>query len=230
VGAVKRPAYAYCLLVASNLAKRLGHSRMSAIEFGVAHGEGLSHLERHAAKIERFTGVRIEVYGFDTGAGLPPPHDYRDLPYRWKSGFYKMEDAVRARFQRAQLVIGDVRETCRTFFDKYSPAPIGCILSDLDYYSSTMDSFTIFDGGKEFFLPRAVLYFDDILGDAAFPTEVELCGDFTGERLAISEFNQASTTRKISPCRDHRLSNLPFASQVFVYHDFGHPDYSRFIL
>ena len=36
----------------------------------------------------------------------------------------------------------------------------------------------------EFFLPRMYCYFDDTIG-----TETELFNDFTGERLAINEFN-----------------------------------------
>ena len=97
-------------------------------------------------------------------------------------------------------------------------------MNDLDYYSSTMDSFAIFDGPKKFFLPRVLLYFDDIIG-----TAIELYSDFTGERLAISEFNELCKTRKISPCYHLNRSVLPWASQVFVYHDFDHPDYCRFV-
>jgi hypothetical protein len=60
-------------------------------------------------------------------------------------------------------------------------------------------------------------------------TDIELYCDFTGERLAISEFNESCTTRKISPCYHLNRSVLPWASQIFVYHDFAHPDYCRFI-
>jgi len=140
-GAVDRPHYAYCLLSAARLAKRLGHRRLSAIEFGVAGGRGLLALERHAVAVEKITGLQIEVYGFDSGAGLPEPRDYKDLPYHFKASFYRMDrPALEARLQRARLVIGDVRETCRSFFSQYAPAPIGCIFNDLDYYSSTRDS------------------------------------------------------------------------------------------
>ncbi len=76
----KRPHYAYTLLQAATLAQRLSLPKISAIEFGVAGGKGLLNLEYHATKIEQLTGVEIELYGFDTGAGLPQPKDYRDLP------------------------------------------------------------------------------------------------------------------------------------------------------
>jgi hypothetical protein len=55
------------------LGKTLGHERISVIEYGVAGGNGLRMLEEHAKKIESILGVKIEVYGFDTGKGLPQP-------------------------------------------------------------------------------------------------------------------------------------------------------------
>ena len=42
------------------------------------------------------------------------------------------------------------------------------------------------DNGK-FFLPSVFSYFDDIIG-----SEIELYNDYTGERLAINEFNSNS--------------------------------------
>src|SRR5262245_29668740 len=66
---IERPEYGHCLLQAAQLARRLGHSRISAIEFGVAGGNGLVALERHAAYVTRQTGVEVAIYGFDTGEG-----------------------------------------------------------------------------------------------------------------------------------------------------------------
>ena len=73
-------------------------------------------------------------------------------------------DAVQRQLNVGKLVVGDVRETCCTFFQTYSPAPIGAILHDLDYYSSTSNSFSIFDTDSSNFLPRVFMYFDDIVG------------------------------------------------------------------
>ena len=36
--------------------------------------------EYHAEQITKILPIEIEVYGFDTGEGLPKPLDYRDLP------------------------------------------------------------------------------------------------------------------------------------------------------
>jgi hypothetical protein len=85
---VKRPNYAYCVYQGAQLAKRLNYKRCSVIELGVAAGNGLIDLEYHAEKIANELNIEIEVYGFDTGEGLPPPSDYRDLLYWWQEGFF----------------------------------------------------------------------------------------------------------------------------------------------
>ena len=41
LGAVQKPAYAYCVLQAARLAERMGIERISVLEFGVAGGNGL---------------------------------------------------------------------------------------------------------------------------------------------------------------------------------------------
>jgi hypothetical protein len=71
--AVDRPQYAYCLLGAAKQAQLLGESRISAIEFGVAGGNGLAFMCSFAERIKTATGVTIDCYGFDTGEGMPDP-------------------------------------------------------------------------------------------------------------------------------------------------------------
>jgi len=102
--------------------------------------------------------------------------------------------AIQARLKMARLVIGDVRKTCATFFEQYDPAPIGCMLHDLDYYSSTTDALTLFETGSSNFLPRVFMYFDDIVGG-----DIWLSNDYTGQRLAIDEFNKKHELQKIYP-------------------------------
>ena len=68
-----RPNYTWAMLHAAYLAKTLGMPRISAIEFGVAGGNGLLALENAAELVEQEMGIEVDVYGFDTGAGLPPP-------------------------------------------------------------------------------------------------------------------------------------------------------------
>jgi hypothetical protein len=223
----RRPHYSYCVQRSAALAGRLGLSRISVVEFGVAGGRGLLALERYCAAAGQRFGVEIEVYGFDTGAGLPEPVDYRDLPYHWRPGFYSMDvEALRARLSTARLVLGNLKDTTGSFFDEFHPAPIAAALFDIDYYSSTVFSLRLFDGPVETRLPRVFCYFDDIIGG-----DVELYNEFTGERLAINEFNAGHERQKLS--RAQHLTARPLARewrhQIYVLHDFDHPQYCTFV-
>lgn len=227
IGAVERPTYAYCIFQAAKLASLLNYKKISILEFGCGGGNGLAVAEKHILEVERIFDVKLELYGFDMGSGLPKPRDYRDIPHYFKGGLYRMDiDAVQRKLKLAKLVIGDVKETCATFFEKYNPAPIGCILQDLDYYSSTLDSFSIFDAEPINFLPRVFMYFDDIVGG-----DVWLSNDYTGERLAIDEFNEKHKLQKI--CQNYYLleeCRIPwFSSMIRIYHDFQHPRYNDYI-
>jgi hypothetical protein len=181
IGAVHRRNYAYLVYQAAQLARWLGEPRISVIEFGVAGGAGLLALEYHAREIEKLFGVEIEIYGFDTGAGLPSPEDYRDLPYHWKPGFFRMDvPALQSRIRKAKLVIGDIRDTIHSFVANYHPAPIAAISYDMDFYSSTIAAFKLFEFDAKSLFPRIFVYFDDVQGG-----NLELYNDFSGERLAI---------------------------------------------
>jgi hypothetical protein len=226
IGAVVKPPYAYCVLESARLAKLLGIPRISVIEFGVAEGWGLLTLERHAAAIGKVLGVEISVFGFDTGTGLPPPTDYRDLPYHWRAGFFSMDaEAVRKKLTSATLVLGDVSETLKTFITDYDPAPIGAVMHDMDLYSSTAVGLRLFDVDERYRLPRIFTYFDDILGES-----ITLYNDYTGERLAIKEFNESHDSQKISPAFYLTSRNTEhWHHQIRIVHDFGHTRYNDFV-
>jgi hypothetical protein len=182
--------YVWPAVHAANLAKRLALERISFIEFGVAGGNGLVALERIAKSLEDHYKIQIEVYGFDSGSGMPPPCDYRDMPNLWSEGFFKMDaERLRGRLTKAELVLGVVEETVYQFI-KRGPARVAFIAFDLDYYSSTMQAFRLLDVEHDLLLPRVYCYFDDILG-------YTFC-DFNGERLAITEFNAAHSLRKLA--------------------------------
>jgi hypothetical protein len=226
-GVVPRANYGYCLYNSAKLAKRLGYPKMSAIEFGVAGGNGLLSMENHAEEISRLLGIEIEIYGFDTAEGLPRPIDYRDLPYHWKEGFYKMDvAALQSRLRKAKLVLGDVADTLKSFFDSHRPAPIGAISFDLDFYSSTKNALAVFHGQHQFLLPRIFCYFDDTIG-----SETEAYSDFTGQRLAIHEFNLENDTIKLGfpYCLLNGEVRGPWRNQIWVAHLFKHPDYNTFV-
>lgn len=226
IDAVERPHYGHCVFNAVRLAKRLGHAKVSVIEFGVAGGNGLVNLEMHALEAEKHFGIGVEVYGFDTGEGLPAPADYRDLPYHWQRGDYKMDVAkLQSRLRVAKLVLGPVSETLPTFFKDHDPAPIGAIFVDVDFYSSAKDVLRIFEIGRAQILPRIHVYFDDIIG-----SDEELYCDYTGARLAIAEFNAENDAQKISKAyylRANKYASWWWTEAVYIYHDFAHPGYTR---
>jgi len=223
-----RPHYAYAIRQAALQAKALAMPSICAIEFGVAGGTGARIMEQLAAKIGGEVGLGINVYGFDTGQGQPAPVDYRDCPYIWRAGQFRMDiEKLNSSLTSAKLVIGDVAETVKTFVDEFDPAPIGFIAFDLDYYSSTKAAFQLLEQPHERFLPRVFCYFDDIVGP-----DFELHCEFTGELLAINEFNSESATKKIARINGLRYKHdfpADWHAKMFVLHRFDHPKYCDFI-
>jgi len=217
------------MLRAAELAKRLGHDRVSALEFGVAGGNGLAFMADYAVEVKKATGVTVECYGFDTGQGMPPPEGPRDLPYWFQEAQYAMDvDALRARIPHATLVLGNIRETVTEFVGSYDPAPIGVIFNDTDYWSSTLESFRLFEAVEsrpQNFLPRQFLYFDDVKG-----SEFEMYGSCNGQLLAIEEFNAAQS--KVAICLNRNLlpqTHIPYRYHIYYSHIFDHPDYGKYI-
>ena len=226
-GELERPHYAYCIFQAARLAHLLNYPRIIVIEFGCGGGNGLLNAEMHIREVMQLFPVDIELYGFDTATGLPQPQDYRDMPHYFQRGFYEMDrDALERKLTRAKLVIGDVKETCSRFFEDYHPAPVGCMFHDLDFFSATKDAFGLLAADPSHFLPRIFTYFDDIIGD-----DIWLCNDFTGERLAIAEFNNEHSLQKFSKCYYLPVvyPEACWPHQVYVYHDFRHPKYNDFV-
>jgi len=135
---IQLPYYSYAsgLWGATDLALSRGYKHISAMEFGVAGGYGLIHLGIYARELQRLYGIKIDVYGFDSGKGLLAPVDYRDCPQFWIEGDYQMDvDALQRKLEQEKLIIGDICETTKTFLDEYKPAPIGFISVDVDFYT-----------------------------------------------------------------------------------------------
>jgi hypothetical protein len=224
-GLASRPHYLWGLLFAAHTALPLQIGSVTAIEFGVAGGNGLLALEQAAKLTTELTGVRVETFGFDTGTGMPPPTDHRDVPWGIREGYFPMnERALRARLTDAQLVLGPVAETVPSWIGESDHAPIGFISFDLDYHSSTVQAFGLFDGSPARLLPRVACYFDDLFGYGG--------SDFNGERAAIAEFNEAHEQRKLGKIHGLRYE-LPAAvhahawhEQLYLAHLFEHPLYN----
>ena len=226
--ALTRPEIGFCIYHAGELAAALGYGKISAIEFGVAGGRGLINIESHVEQIRRELDLEFEVYGFDIGSGLPKPLDYRDMPYLWEEGFYKMDQAkLEARLGLSKLVIGNVKETAGGFFDSYKPAPLGCVMFDLDYYSSTKDAFKVFGADPSNYLPRVYCYFDDVLS-----TGLRANNRHVGVLRAIDEFNEHNPDKKIvkmEGLQAGRKIPATWNDQIYVFHDFKHPRYCDFV-
>lgn len=182
--------FANGLMEAASLAKSRGYDHISAIEFGVGGGRGLIRLGICAREIQRLYKVKIDVYGFDSGAGLYPAVDYRDCPQYWVEGDFKMDyELLKSRLYNEKLIIGDICNTANTFLTSYSPAPIGFISIDVDTYTPTVAILDMLLGDDKYFLPIISMYFDDILDPI----------NFQGESLAVREFNAKNKHIKISP-------------------------------
>ncbi|MER3424312.1 MAG: hypothetical protein C4293_14915, partial [Nitrospiraceae bacterium] len=121
-------------------------------------------LERSAEPVEGILGISIQVYGFDTGRGLPKPQDYRDCPYLYREGAYPTDwDRLKRRLHRAHLALGLVGDTLPEFLAS-AFAPVGFPSIDLDLYSSTRDALRLLETDQGRLLPRVFCYFDDIIG------------------------------------------------------------------
>jgi len=89
-GLIERPNYAYGMLRAADCAKYFGHDEVTVVEFGVASGGGLTNMVDLAKVIEQETRVKLHIFGFDTVAGLPNVHGYKDHPEIWNAGDFTM--------------------------------------------------------------------------------------------------------------------------------------------
>lgn len=225
--ALPRPNYAYGLWSATQEAKKLGIESISTIEFGVGDGTGLIILEKLAKRISKITKVSIDVYGFDLGSGLPSLKGYKDMPYIWKSQLFKMDRRkLENKLKNAKLIIGDIKYTIPEF-SRRKIAPIGFVAFDLDLYSSTVEALKIFLKDSNKLLPRTFCYFDEIIG-----TSEENYSKYSGELLAIEEFNSLISTRKLAPinglvyCRTIRAG---WCNMIYVLHIFNHKRYNDYI-
>ncbi len=220
-----RPHYAWGVLNCIHLARSLELDRVSVIEFGVAGGNGLLTLGAVARRVGSLYGVSVDVFGFDTGLGLPKPTDYRDLPNLFSGGLFRMDPtALKKRLAGENLVLGPIRDTLPTFVAS-KPAKVGFVAIDVDLHSSTVDALKLFDADEGVLLPRVQCYFDDILGLTY--------ANFNGERLAIEEFNEQHELRKISPIYGLRYL-LPYGErlrswpeQMYLAHILNHSQYSQ---
>ena len=220
---VVRQQHAFGLLQAADIARTRGLDTVTVAELGVGGGTGLLNLCDLAGKIGEATGVRFEIFGFDTGTGMPPPIDYRDHPELYREGWFPMDQTrlAGALPPNAQLVIGDIAETIDAFVSSLRPsAPLAFVSLDVDFYSSATTALKIFTGDPSCYLPYVSIYVDDLHE----PTH----SVHAGELLAIQEFNDAHELRKIEPDRLLRYKRVfkhaEWLVHMFKLHVFDHPE------
>jgi len=217
-----RQHHAFGLLNAADKAKSIGFSSVSVLEFGVANGAGLMNICILAKKISAATGVKFNVFGFDTGKGMPPPRDYRDHPEHYTTGDFPMQDPEKLQAMLpdfARLVFGDVSETVPKFLSElHDQSPIGFVSIDVDYYWSTVECLNIFKGEANKYLPTVTTFLDDI----GFEEHNSWCGELG----AIREFNEGQEYRKIQAfnnLRTRRLfKNANWIDNMFTLHVLDH--------
>jgi hypothetical protein len=225
LGFQAKPHYAWGVVQGLGIAQALGVGQVSVAEFGVAGGSGLVSLEQIAVRAEAVFGVKVDVFGFDAGTGLPDLVDYRDSPNLFKAGTFPMDESrLRQRLTRTELILGDVASTIPSFIQS-APSPLAFVSFDLDLYSSTSEALKVFDAPSEALLPRVYCYFDDTIGHTH--------SEFAGALLAISEYNESHQSRKIAQIRGlSRFVSKQFSSEYwtesfYLLHTFDHPKYNQ---
>lgn len=218
---ILRHHHAYGILSAADQAKEMGKNRLTLLEFGVAGGTGILNMAQVAAQVTRATGVEFDIYGFDSGQGLPPPRSFRDHPELWQAGDFVMDVP---RLQRelpsnVTLVLGEISETVPGWLASFDgTAPIGFVSLDLDYHYSTRDAVQVFNGPAESYLPRTCVYLDDI----EHPSHNSYCG----ELLAINEFNDEQQLRKIEKHpflqKSRIFQRAPWIDHIYTLHVLDH--------
>ena len=218
-----RPHYHSVIYESTQTALKLNLKKISIIEFGVAGGNGLLAIEKYCEKLSKKYKVDYEIYGFDFGdsIGLNKSEDPKDIPYFWEEGEFKMDyKKLSKKLKKTKLILGDVSKTISKFNTDYNPAPIGAIFFDLDYYTSTINAFKIFENSDEKLLPRIICYFDDLQPHV---------NNFNGEMAAINEFNEKFKKMKITKDYGTTLNYYygPWEEEVFIFHKFDHKDYLK---
>ena len=215
-----RPHYEMIMLESAIEAKKIGYNKISILELGVAGGNGLIALEKYKKKVEQFTNVKINIFGFDTGDGLPKTENKFDLPYYWSAGDFKTDkDKIKKKIG-CKIYYGNIADTFQNFI-KSKPETITAIFLDMDYYTSTKNFLDLISSYKDSFAPRVYLYFDNI-----FSTNHHI-NEFNGELLAIKEFNEENQNIKIGKSIDSSSDfKFPIAKEkLFIMNNFDHKDF-----
>ena len=220
-----RPHYETILLESCIEAKKLGYEEVSVLELGVAGGNGIIALEKYKKKIEKYLKLKINIYGFDSGEGLPRPNNIHDLPFAWKKGDYKIDKKkLESKIRKSKIFYGDIKNTVDDFL-QINPKNIISIFFDMDFYTSTKDFLNQTFKLEKCFCPRVYCYFDEVFSANHWLNE------YLGERLAIKEFNEENEKFKIGLALDN-VTDFKFPlgkGALYILNNFNHKDYRNYI-
>ncbi len=219
-----RPHYETILFESCLEAKKLGYDEVAVLELGVAGGNGIISLENYKKKIEKICNIRINIYGFDTGEGLPEPDNKYDLPFHWKKGDFKIDKKKLESKISSKIFYGNIKDSIDTFIQE-NPKNIICIFFDMDFYSSTKNFLDQLNKIEKYLCPRVYCYFDDIFNPNHWVNE------HVGEELAIKEFNNINKDFKLGLSLDN-INDFKFPlgkSHLFMLNNFNHKDYKKYI-
>ena len=190
-----------------------GYSKITAIELGVAIGNGLRDLCLAADYFSTKFNIDINVIGFDTGTGLPVLQDYRDHLEIWSQNDYSMGgfDLQNQLPNNAKLIIGDVADTIPIFCQEFKDSRIGFVSIDLDLYSSTVSAMPLFEMPADYYLSAVPVYVDDIHNHITY-------NPWCGESLAIQQFNECHPLRKF-----HEKDSRWRIENFHILHVLDHP-------
>jgi hypothetical protein len=130
--------------------------------------------------------------------------------------------------KKTRLIIGDIASSLSGYEKQLDfDSRIAFVSIDVDYYSSTKDCLSIFTGPQSIYLPKVVIYLDDV-------NEID-DNQYCGELLAISEFNSKDSPRKIckmTQLRNWRLfKNALWLDQMYFLHildsDYRRPEFQN---
>jgi hypothetical protein len=186
--------YGLGVMHAVKQAVHCNYTEIALIALGIERGRGLLSLCHIAEYFEQEFNIDIRVYGFDTGVGLPPPSDFRDHPELWSEGQYSSGDvdALKKRLPECcDLIVGEFSDTIPAFCEALGNSRrIGFVSVELHHYSSAVSGLKIFDFPPSSYLPAVPMFVDNVETLLTY-------SQWSGEALAISEFNQSHEKRKI---------------------------------
>ncbi len=172
--------------------------------------------------ITESTEIQFEIFGFDSDVGMPTISNYKDHPEIWHTGqFLSDHNKIREYLTpNAKLISGNIKDTLEEFikYNIYEESPLGFVSVDVDLYSSAKQCFELFkNGSPSCWLPTTIVWMDDI-------NDLLTCNNWSGEALAIREFNEESEYRKLQELRV-RQNHPPAGWHDHIYglHILNHP-------